>query len=360
MKPLFFAGAFFAVSTGFAEKPLPGKWTEKMTDEWDRIEVKIKSSADGADQPAYFHLPQTALKNGGKAPMLVMLHTWSCGYKAKNPAAWAITECCRRGWAFLYPHFRGPNKTPQGCGSDLAVQDIADGVKWALENHPVDPDRVYIMGGSGGGHMSLLMAGRHPELFAAAYAACPITDIARWYSESSDPARNLYPSYAKMIYSACGGKPAEKPEEYARRSPLTWIAAARAADVPVSITTGIHDGHKKKGGGSVPIGHSVRAYNALAAEKDRISAAQLETMERTEQVPPELAFEGKDPYFKQGQEVLLRRTSGNVRLTVFNAGHAGNFVEGAAWLALQKRGKPADWNVPPPGSAVQSAAEVTK
>jgi poly(3-hydroxybutyrate) depolymerase len=360
MKPLFFAGAFFAVSTGFAEKPLPGKWTEKMTDEWDRIEVKIKSSADGTDQPAYFHLPPTALKNGGKAPMLVMLHTWSYGYKAKNPAAWAITECCRRGWAFLYPHFRGPNKTPQGCGSDLAVQDIADGVKWALANHPIDPNRVYIMGGSGGGHMSLLMAGRHPELFAASYAACPITDIARWYTESGDSARNLYPSYAKMIQSACGGKPEEKPEEYVRRSPLTWIGAAKKAGVAVSITTGIHDGHKKKGGGSVPIGHSVRAYNALALEKDRITDAQMESMERTEQVPPELAFEGTDPYFKKGQEVLLRRTSGNVRLTVFNAGHAGNFVEGAAWLALQKRGEPADWNVPPPGSDVQSAAEVTK
>ncbi len=57
MKPLFLAVAFIAVFTGFASEPLPEKWTEKMTAEWDRIEVKIKSSADGSDQPAYFHLP---------------------------------------------------------------------------------------------------------------------------------------------------------------------------------------------------------------------------------------------------------------------------------------------------------------
>jgi poly(3-hydroxybutyrate) depolymerase len=359
-KLFLFAGAFLAVPVCLAEGPLPEKWTEKMTNEWNRIEIRIKSSADGTEQPAYFHLPPKARKSGGKVPMLVMLHTWSCSYTTKNPAAWAVTECCRRGWAFLYPHFRGPNNTPQGCGSDLAVQDIADGVRWALENHPVDPDRVYIMGGSGGGHMSLLMAGRRPDLFAAAYAACPITDIARWYSESGDSSRNLYPLYAKMILSACGGKPEENPREYTHRSPLTWIAAAKKAGLPVSITTGVHDGHKKKGGGSVPIGHSVRAYNALAAEEDRISEEQLESMERTEQVPPELAFGGMDPYFRKSQKVLLRRTSGNVRLTIFDAGHAGNFVEGAAWLSLQKRGKPADWNVPPPAGTARSAAEVTK
>jgi hypothetical protein len=104
----------------------------------------------------------------------------------------------------------------------------------------------------------------------------------------------------------------------------------------------------------------VRAYNALALEQDRITDAQIEAMERTELVPSELKFEGRDPYFRKGQEVLLRRTSGNVRLTIFNAGHAGNFTEGAAWLSLQKRGKPADWNVPPPAGKASAAAEVTK
>jgi poly(3-hydroxybutyrate) depolymerase len=355
-----FSWLFFVSSICLAEEPLPEIWTEKMSNEWDRIEVKIKSSADGSEQPAYFHLPPKARQSGGKVPMLVALHTWSCSYKTKNPAAFAATECCRRGWAFMYPHFRGPNKTPQACGSDLAVQDIVDCVKWALANHPIDPDRVYIMGSSGGGHMTLLMAGRHPELFAGAYSACPITDVARWYEESSDPKRNLYTVYAGMMKAACGGTPAEKREEYVHRSPLTWITSAKTAALAVSIVTGVHDGHKKKGGGSVPVGHSIRAYNALAAEADRISEAQLETIERTEQVPPELAFAGTDPYFRKGQDVLLRRTSGNVQLTIFNAGHAGNLVQGLAWLSLQRRGRPAQWNVPPPSGAAKRAEEATK
>jgi hypothetical protein len=104
----------------------------------------------------------------------------------------------------------------------------------------------------------------------------------------------------------------------------------------------------------------VRAYNALAAAEDRIADSRIEEMEKTETVPPELAFDGVDPYFRKNQQVLLRRTSGNVRLTVFNAGHSGNFTEGVAWISLQKRGKAADWNVPPPAGKAASAAEVTK
>ena len=110
----------------------------------------------------------------------------------------------------------------------------------------------------------------------------------------------------------------------------------------------------------LPFPHSVRAYNALAADKDRISEVQIEEMERTEQVPAGLKFSGRDPYFRKGQDVLLRRTSGNVQLTIFNAGHAGNYVQGAAWLSLQRRGRPTEWNVPPPGRSTGKANEVTK
>lgn len=348
--------AFAGVSVAGADS-LPEVWTDKMPEQWKKLDILVKSTADGSMQPAAFYFPPKAREAGGKVPMLVALHSWSYGYENKNPASWAANECGRRGWAMLYPHFRGPNKTPQGCGSDLAVQDIVDQIKWALANRPIDPDRVYILGGSGGGHMALLMAGRHPELFAGAYAACPITDIARWRDESD---KKLYPGYARMIESACGGTPEEKPQEYARRSPLTWIKGAREAGLPVSIITGIRDGHKRKNGGSVPVGHSIRAYNLLADEADRISDSVLEEIEKNEKIPERLAFKGVDPYFSKGSEVLMRVTSGNVQLTVFNAGHSGNYREGAAWLALQRRGRPADWKVPPPGVSGDAVNNVTK
>ena len=338
---------------------LPEVWTDKMPEAWKKIDISVKSTLDGSMQPASFLFPAKARACGSKVPMLVTLHSWSYGYEFKNPATWAANECTRRGWAMLYPHFRGPNKTPQACGSDLAVQDIADQIKWAIANYPVDAERVYILGGSGGGHMALLMAGRHPGLFAGVYAACPISDIARWYCESMDPVKKLYPSYGKMILAACGGKPDEKAEEYRRRSPLTWLPFARKANVPVSITTGIHDGHARKGGGSVPVGHSIRAYNELVPQAERISEETIAEIERTEKIPPALTFGGNAPYFKEGK-VFLRLTSGNARLTIFDAGHAGNYTEGIEWLSLQRRGRPADWNVRLQGGAKTASDTVTK
>jgi poly(3-hydroxybutyrate) depolymerase len=356
-KNFLVALAAFAGISAAGAGTMPEVWTEKMPEQWKKLDILVKSTADGTMQPASFYIPPKVRRSAEKIPLLVALHSWSYGYEMKNPASWAANECTSRGWAMLYPHFRGPNKTPQGCGSDLAVQDIVDQIKWALANHPIDPDRVYILGGSGGGHMALIMAGRHPELFAGVYSACPITDIARWRDESD---AKLYPGYARMIESACGGKPDEKPQEYARRSPLTWIKGARDAGLPVSIIAGIRDGHKRKDGGSVPVGHSIRAYNILADEADRISDAVMEEIEKNEKIPAELVFKGVDPYFSKGSEVLMRVTSGNVQLTIFNAGHAGNYREGAAWRALQRRGRPADWKVSASSASKDAVSNVTK
>lgn len=40
------------------------------------------------------------------------------------------------------------------------AQDILAAVAWAQDNDPVDPQRVYLTGASGGGHMTLLMVRR--------------------------------------------------------------------------------------------------------------------------------------------------------------------------------------------------------
>lgn len=355
-KKIFALSALIPVFTSFAQA-LPEVWNEQMTNEWSKLDVSVRSTMDGTMQPASFYFPPKAKAAGGKVPLLVTLHSWSYGYGKKDPASWAATECARRGWAMLYPHFRGPNKTPEGCGSDLAVQDIVDQVKWAIANHPVDPDRVYILGGSGGGHMAMLMVARHPGLFAGAYSACGISDLARYHRDCMG---RLYPAYAKMMDKACGGTPDENPGEYARRSPLTYLSRTRSGAVPFSIVAGIHDGHRRKGGGTVPVGQSIRAYNALAAGSDRIGEDIIEEIERTEKVPPALAFKGRDPYFTKGDGVLMRLVSGNVMLTLFDGGHSGNYVEGAAWLALQRRGNPANWNVPPPGTDASASGKITK
>ena len=330
--------AAFAVAASLIAAPKAKDWPE-----WQNRLVQVKSTLDGTDQPCYFWAPEKASSEA--VPLIVGLHTWSADYTQLDHYRAVLAYAKKSGWAFVGPNFRGPNSTPKGCGSDFAVQDIVDAVNYAKGKVKIDASRVYIIGGSGGGHMTLLMLGRHPEVFAAGSAFCPITDVARWHADSLEDHPGRGKEYAKMLESACGGKPSEKPEEYRRRSPLTWLARAKEKGVPAYICTGIHDGWK----GSVPVGHSFRAFNALAEEKDRISEDDIAYFEKNQAVPPTLASKWSDPFYGKSGRIHFRRTSGCARLTIFEGGHGGNFGAGFDFLSRQRKGKPADWSLPSAG-----------
>ncbi len=318
----------------------------KIDPAWAKILVQVKSTLDGTLQPCYFWAPEAAKTK--PVPLIVGLHTWSYDYKATSHYQTVLDYAKKHGWAMLGPNFRGPNKTPPACGGDPAVQDIVDAVNYAKAHVKIDPARVYIVGGSGGGHMTLLMLGRHPDIFAAGAAFCPITDLARWHADSllKHPGRGK--NYAKMLERACGGTPAEKPDEYKHRSPLTWLDNARKAGVSAYIVTGIHDGWK----GSVPVGHSFRAFNALANPKDRVAEEDISAVEETRKVPSALAYTGpSDPFFPDKMRIHFRRTSANVRFTLMEGGHAGNYPGGLDFLSRQVKGQPADFSLPEKGSA---------
>lgn len=306
--------------------------------------VRIASSSDGALQPCWFYAPPE--KAGSKVPLVVGLHTWSGDWGSVKSYRSALNEAVKRGWAMVGPDFRGPNSTPEACGSDLAVQDVVDAIEFAKSNANIDPARIYIIGGSGGGHMTLLMLGRHPDIFAAGAAFCPITDLARWHADSLLDHPGRVGKYARMLEASCGGTPAQKAEEYAKRSPLIWIGRVRSAGVPTYICTGIHDGWT----GSVPVGHSIRAYNALADVKDRISEKDIQSIEESQRIPEELdGGDKKDAFYGQKMRIHLRRTSGTARLTIFEGGHGGNFPAGFDFLSRQVKARAVDWTIPSVG-----------
>ena len=286
---------------------------------------------DQTMQPAQF----IAAEGTEPRPLVVCLHTWSYGHEQKSYVRYA--ELAKiQNWHMIFPQFRGPNWLPDGCGSDLVVSDLEDAVSYVKNNYPVDPARIYLTGGSGGGHCSLLMAGRRPDLWTAVSAWCPISDIALWHAQS----RARKSGYADHIESACGGNPAESDEvrkEARKRSPLTWLPNA-AGVLPVDISTGIHDGHT----GSVPVGQAIRAFNILAAPEDRISEADIEFIETNEKVPEHLAAHTEDPAFG-GRKIHLRIQSRTARLTLFEGGHDMLPEPAFEWLDRQTAGKPADW-----------------
>lgn len=185
-------------------------------------ETRIPSSVDAVEQPIIFGVPDPLPE--GPLPLLVGLHTWSGEYRQMVEEY--PRQAARRKWLVVLPHFRGPNLTTnpnarQAGGSILAQHDIVDAVNWMREQFPVDPRRIIIIGGSGGGHMTSLMCTKYPDLFAAGVAYCPITDMRAWQAQHN--------GYQQHIEAVCGGVPGDSPRvdfEYARRSPRTFITNA--------------------------------------------------------------------------------------------------------------------------------------
>jgi len=322
---------------------------EQLRQEAMAHSVEVRSSKDGSPQRVIWWRPETAAKtaSGAPVPLLVFLHSWSGGFEQGPP--W-IAQAKKMGWALAAPDFRGPNRRPEACASDLAVQDVLDAVEYARREARIDDSRIYLVGGSGGGHMALMMAARAPHVWAGVSSWCPITDLAAWHAESSARKNN----YARMLEQSCGGPPGPSTEaEYRRRSPLFHLAAARG--VPVDISTGIHDGHT----GSVPVSHTLRAFNALAADSARIDDGLITAMVSGRSVPQALSAERQDDP-ERAKAVLFRRVSGNARVTIFEGGHDSESTSAVLWLSRQRRGAPADWSLGKAPAAPSAAQEVSR
>ena len=299
-------------------------FVDECSGEGQRQKISVTSSIDGTEQPCYLILPEGFDKEGPPAPLLVSLHTWSGNVEQRDPAM--EQEAQRRGWIYLWPHFRGPNSSPDGCGSEKAQQDILDAVDWVLGRYPVERRRIYLTGASGGGHMTMLMAGRYPDRWTAASAWVGISDLAAWH------ARHASSRYGAMLRASCGGAPGESPavdEQYRLRSPKTWLD--RAVDLPLEVAAGVHDGHK----GSVPIRHTLDAFNVVAAAQGLpvISEQEIADLSRPNGRlgHPQPGDQEEDPTL--GRAIYLRRTAGHARVTIFEGGHERIARAAAEWLS---------------------------
>lgn len=302
-------------------------------------EIRFASSIDGTEQAALVGRPKVAEAGSSPrpdsasrpAPLLVYLHSWSGDYRQNN-APWQAAAS-ERGWVFLHPNFRGVNDHPEACGSALARQDILDAIEAVAAQGAIDRQRIYLAGTSGGGHMALLMAGYHPDRFSAVSAWVGISDLAEWYRFHVKNGREDH--YAQMTVASLGGKPGDSPAidaEYRARSPLFQLMRAR--DVPLDIAAGVTDGKT----GSVPISHSLLAFNVVAKAQgqEEISAAEMAELREKEQLAaPRPSDQADDESL--GRQVMLRREAGRSRVTIFNGGHEGLPRAACTWLERQLR-----------------------
>ncbi len=211
-------------------------------------EISVTSSIDGSQQPCLFW------RYKGKKPagLLVGLHTWSADRHNQVDSFYPLAR--RNRWHLLLPEFRGPNlKTNPhatfACASQLAMQDVIDAVEMVCSITNVDRSCIFLLGGSGGGHMALMLTGYKPEIWCSVASFCGITDLRAWYREN--------PNYASHIEACCSGKPDEKPDEYAKRSPVSY-----ASEIAKCRELYIYHGKFDR---SVPFTHSLNLFNKICS-----------------------------------------------------------------------------------------------
>jgi pimeloyl-ACP methyl ester carboxylesterase len=255
----------------------------------------------------------------------VLLHTWSFDLNQRHRTVEA--EAARRGWLLLEPNFRGRNDHPEACGSALAQQDVLDAVAWVRAHYRVDSTRIYVLGLSGGGHMTLLMAGRVPGLWAAASAWVGIGDLARYHQEHAGD------NDGAMTRQCTGGAPGSSPAvdaEFRLRSPNTRLALAAA--IPIDIAAGRRDGE-------VAFSQSIRAFNVLAVARGVSPVSDEEIAQLEGDGPgltqPSVQDTASDSTFKR--PIYLRRWAGPSRLTIFEGGHEWIPELAVEWLADKRK-----------------------
>jgi pimeloyl-ACP methyl ester carboxylesterase len=287
------------------------------------------SELDGEKQPVLYWAPESASQQ--PTPLFVFLHSWSADYTQDN-SKWMV-ECVRRNWIWIHPNFRGINQTSKACGSKFARQDILDAIRFAREKWQVDHTRVYIAGVSGGGHMSLLMAGHHPEEFSAVSAWVGPMDLIEWHRFHTIDGKP--DKYAQMIELSLGGPPgtsAEIDADYRDRSPVFNLS--NTGDLPISILAGVQDGHA----GSVPVSHSLYAFNEIAKAHGSavISEDDIQSLTKDRKLlHPQSSDIVEDAIL--GRQIHLQRTSRRSIVTIFEGGHESIPESAFSWLEKQHR-----------------------
>jgi len=210
-------------------------------------EILVTSSIDGSREPSLLWRCEEQ-----PAPLLVGLHTWSADRHNQVDTFFPLAR--KHSWHLLLPEFRGPNlntnpRATSACASTLAMQDVIDAIEMVCSMVRVDQSRIFLIGGSGGGHMALMLAGYKPALWCSVASFCGITDLKAWHSEN--------PSYTPHIEACCGGKPDEKSDEYAKRSPVSYaIEIAKCREVYI---------YHGKFDRSVPFTHGLNLFNKICS-----------------------------------------------------------------------------------------------
>ena len=156
-----------------------------------------------------------------------------------------------KGYVVFYPNPRGSTSYGEEFGNLLYnnypgqdYNDVMDGVDAVIAKGFIDPDQLYVTGGSGGGVLTAWIVG-NTDRFKAAVVAKPVIN---WTSFALTA--DLSPYFTRYWFD---GMPWEVQGEYWRRSPLSLVGKV---NTPTMLLTGEADLR-------TPIAETEQYYQAL-------------------------------------------------------------------------------------------------
>jgi len=199
------------------------------------------NSFDGKRIQAWVQRPPD-FQEGKKYPMIINIHGGphaAYGYTFDHEIQWMAAK----GYVVLYPNPRGSTTYGQDFGNIIQYhypgddfKDLMAGVDELTKRGWVDPDRLGVTGGSGGGLLTNWVIG-HTQRFKAAVAQRDIADWSDfWYTAD----------FTLFTPSWFRGAPWEQEADFKERSPITYI---KDMNTPLMLILGEADYRTPPGSG---------------------------------------------------------------------------------------------------------------
>ena len=196
--------------------------------------MTVKSSADGLPIDAWMVTPP-GFDPARKYPLILEIHG---GPFASYGPLWSTEDqlYAAAGYVVVYANPRGSTSYGEAFANKIHhdypskdYDDLMSVVDAAIARGSVDPNNLFVTGGSGGGLLTAWIVGR-TDRFKAAVAQKPVIE---WASEvlTTDGFNGM----AKYWF---GKMPWEDPQQYWRRSPLSLVGNVKT---PTAIMVGEDD-----------------------------------------------------------------------------------------------------------------------
>jgi dipeptidyl aminopeptidase/acylaminoacyl peptidase len=249
---------------------------------------------DGLEIPGYLTLPPSGPQKN--LPLVVVVHggPWVPGDDWEfNPE---VQFLAARGYAVLQPNFRGTTRYGWKHYASsfkqwgLTMQDdLADGVKWAVDQGIADPKRVCIYGGSYGGYATMMGLAKHPDVYRCGINYVGVTDMNLFLTATwADYAQSDFIRFNVKELVGDADKDADKLRAV---SPVTLASKIKA---PVLMAYGAADYR-------VPIEHGQRMKAALesAGQKPQWIVADGEGHGFREMANQKLFYEAMEKFLAE-------------------------------------------------------------